>query len=271
MDKSTALSSKLPLISRADNGPDQTPSLHRCSNHLARQTFRTSCLGVYRCDPALLSVYAEVLLGRLSSLSADAVSVVTSEAASRPGRLAWVSPTHSCRRGLGGQGRCGSTHREIGEKSDVASLRILSRELKGEDRNPDLGRALARRVAPRVFVEDLGRIEIRIGDKTLPGTRYDARLLRCLPSFWRNRTCRRLATGCWMPSGQTRIRRRLPILCTRRCTSSGESSSRPTPMICRLATCTTILTSFGSTLSLSIAGARSCVVSSSRSAHERLE
>jgi hypothetical protein len=68
----------------------------------------------------------------------------------------------------------------IGERSDVASLRRLSRELKGEHRNPELGRALARRVAPRAFVEDLGRIELKIGDRPLPGTSIRRKALALL-------------------------------------------------------------------------------------------
>jgi hypothetical protein len=69
---------------------------------------------------------------------------------------------------------------QVGDQSDVLSLRRLSRELKGEHANPDLGRELARRVAPRTFIEDLGRIELTIGDRQLPGTSVRRKALALL-------------------------------------------------------------------------------------------
>jgi DNA-binding SARP family transcriptional activator len=41
----------------------------------------------------------------------------------------------------------------------------------------DLGRGLARRLAPRVIVEDLGRISVRVGPATTPGTSIRRRVL----------------------------------------------------------------------------------------------
>ena len=49
-------------------------------------------------------------------------------------------------------------------------LRTLSRELKGPYRSPALGRELARRTADRVWVEDQGRVIVRIGARVIPGT-----------------------------------------------------------------------------------------------------
>jgi DNA-binding SARP family transcriptional activator len=58
----------------------------------------------------------------------------------------------------------------VGEKADVRRLRALSRELKGQYRAPLLGRALARRTADRVWVEDQGRVIVRVGAQVVPGT-----------------------------------------------------------------------------------------------------
>jgi ATP/maltotriose-dependent transcriptional regulator MalT/DNA-binding SARP family transcriptional activator len=147
---------------------------------LASTDISNAVLSLHRSDPALLSVYAEALIPRISGLSGDAVSVLTAEAASRPSR--WLG---SLRRALADQDRAARAAaarliEEIGDRSDVEPLRRLSRELNGEHRNPDLGRALARRVAPKVFVEDLGRIEIRIGERTLPGTSIRRKALALL-------------------------------------------------------------------------------------------
>ena len=137
-------------------------------------------LTVHRRDAALISVYAEALLARLADLTTDALEVLGTEAASRP--LRWRG---SLRRALADRNpatRAAAARlmELIGERSDVATLRRLSRELRGEHRNPELGRALARRVAPRAFVEDLGRIELKIGDRSLPGTSIRRKALALL-------------------------------------------------------------------------------------------
>jgi len=137
-------------------------------------------LTVHRRDAALISVYAEALLARLADLTIDALEALSAEAARRPVR--WRA---SLRRALahGDSATRAAAARLmelIGERSDVPSLRRLSRELKGEHHNPELGRALARRVAPRAFVEDLGRIELTIGDRPLPGTSIRRKALALL-------------------------------------------------------------------------------------------
>jgi DNA-binding SARP family transcriptional activator len=137
-------------------------------------------LTVHRRDAALISIFAEALLTRLADLTKDALEVLSAEAASRPVR--WRG---SLRRALADRNPATKAAAArmielIGERSDVASLRRLSRELKAEHRNPDLGRALARRVAPRAYVEDLGRIEMRIGERHLPGTSIRRKALALL-------------------------------------------------------------------------------------------
>jgi DNA-binding SARP family transcriptional activator len=137
-------------------------------------------LMVHRRDAALISVYAEALLTRLADLTIDALEALSAEAARRPAR--WRA---SLRRALSDRDSATKAAAArlmelIGERPDIASLRRLSRELKGEHRNPELGRALARRVAPRAFVEDLGRIELKIGDRPLPGTSIRRKALALL-------------------------------------------------------------------------------------------
>ena len=137
-------------------------------------------LTVHRRDAALLSVYAEAVLTRLADLTIDALEVVSAEAASRPVRWRGALRRALTDRSPATRVAAARLMERVGESSDVAVLRRLSRELKGEHRNPDLGRALARRVAPRAFVEDLGRIELRIGDRPLPGTSIRRKALALL-------------------------------------------------------------------------------------------
>jgi DNA-binding SARP family transcriptional activator len=67
---------------------------------------------------------------------------------------------------------------EAGEPIDVAALRGVARTLRPPI--PSLGRALARRLAPRVHVEDLGDIRIRVGDRLLEGTEIRRKVLALL-------------------------------------------------------------------------------------------
>src|SRR4029453_3060752 len=70
---------------------------------------------------------------------------------------------------------------EIGEQDDIPFLRRLARSSKGSTPRASLGRKLARRLAPRYVIEDLGRIEIRLelGDAPPPSVRRKVLAMLC--------------------------------------------------------------------------------------------
>jgi LuxR family maltose regulon positive regulatory protein len=121
-------------------------------------------------EPGVVTALAEAVLARLGALDESALEVVQQAALRQPRR--WLrglrsviefGPTRSRR-------AAGTILDLVGEKSDVRRLRALSRELKGAYRDPLLGRALARRTADRVWVEDQGRVIVRVGERVIPGT-----------------------------------------------------------------------------------------------------
>ena len=59
-------------------------------------------------------------------------------------------------------------------------LRAIGRAAKHSPADASLGKRLARRLAPRVFVEDQGRVEILIGTAHLPGTELRRKVLALL-------------------------------------------------------------------------------------------
>jgi hypothetical protein len=67
----------------------------------------------------------------------------------------------------------------VGTIQDVPPLRTLARA-KGRSSDIDLGRRLARHLAPRVYVEDQGRVSIRVGDQVIPGTDVRRKVLSLL-------------------------------------------------------------------------------------------
>jgi ATP/maltotriose-dependent transcriptional regulator MalT/DNA-binding SARP family transcriptional activator len=130
-----------------------------------------------RCH-GVLSMAAEVVVGRLDELSAPALAAVHSEAAKRPWR--WREP---CRRAIVRSGKATFESAVlldlIGEIQDVKLLRSLGRSTR-DARRGLLGRGLARRLASPVLVEDLGRLRIIVGSRLVDGSEVRRKVLALL-------------------------------------------------------------------------------------------
>jgi len=133
-----------------------------------------------RADRAYLSVYAELLASRLAALDLSARAVLEAEASHRPTRWRATLRRIIAERDPEDAVEAALLLERIGDRSDVGPLRQLSRRLKGTMRHQDLGRSLARRVAPRVWVEDLGRVTLRIGADEVAGTSVRRKALALL-------------------------------------------------------------------------------------------
>jgi DNA-binding SARP family transcriptional activator len=68
----------------------------------------------------------------------------------------------------------------IGEPRDVRLLRLLVRELRLGGSDALLGRGLARRLADRIVIEDLGRTVVRVGATDIPGADIRRKVLALL-------------------------------------------------------------------------------------------
>jgi DNA-binding SARP family transcriptional activator len=121
-------------------------------------------------EPGVVTSLAEAVLARLGTLDEAGLEVVHQAASRQPRR--WLRGLRSAIEiGPARSRRAAGTILDlVGEKSDVRRLRALSRELKGAYRDPLLGRDLARRTADRVWVEDQGRVIVRVGERLIPGT-----------------------------------------------------------------------------------------------------
>jgi DNA-binding SARP family transcriptional activator len=121
-------------------------------------------------EPGIVTAHAEAVLAHLGSLDESALAVVGQAASRQPSRwrrgLRSIVETGPAR----GRWAAGRILDAVGERSDVRRLRALSRELKGPYRAPLLGRDLARRTADRVWVEDQGRVIVRVGGRFIQGS-----------------------------------------------------------------------------------------------------
>ena len=131
-------------------------------------------------DPALVSTVAEVVISNLVLLREETRDELVREVSRRPGR--WLPSLRRC--ALAGPDRVRLASARVielvGERADVALLRAVSRDLRGAVREPTLGRTLARRVADRVFVEDLGRVVLQLGTRVVTGTGLRRKVLALL-------------------------------------------------------------------------------------------
>jgi DNA-binding SARP family transcriptional activator len=110
---------------------------------------------------------AEVVSDRLHELSPSAIQVVVSEATLRPDR--WRDALRrAIRPDNPAAAAAGSVLEQVGTADDVPFLRKAAKALKRKGSAASLGRDLARRVAPRVFVEDQGRLQVRVGGTLIP-------------------------------------------------------------------------------------------------------
>jgi ATP/maltotriose-dependent transcriptional regulator MalT/DNA-binding SARP family transcriptional activator len=133
--------------------------------------------------PALrcvLSFAAEVVIAELDNLDPRATELVRQEAELRPER--WLGGLRMSAADPNSSSRLAAARllNVVGTTEDVVLLRGIARESRqvGEDRH--LGKALARKLAPLVHVEDLGRVSIRIGTQLIPGSSVRRKVLALL-------------------------------------------------------------------------------------------
>jgi DNA-binding SARP family transcriptional activator/tetratricopeptide (TPR) repeat protein len=122
-----------------------------------------------RDSPHSLTYLADLLVGHLDVLNEEAAGTVLEAAALHPGR--WRTPL---RRAIDSRSSaavaCARVLETVGEKVDVSRLRRLAHELKRRPETTNLGRGLARHLADRVYVEDQGRVLVRIGAREVAGS-----------------------------------------------------------------------------------------------------
>jgi DNA-binding SARP family transcriptional activator len=127
-------------------------------------------------EPVYATTCADDLAPRLADLDDTVLRVIRSEAVRRPDR--WRDVMRRTTRAQDPTARDIAARMldEIGEVDDIALLRALARE----SRSPalaSLGRGLARRLAPKALVHDLGHMQVTIGDRIVEGSSVRRKVL----------------------------------------------------------------------------------------------
>jgi DNA-binding SARP family transcriptional activator len=130
--------------------------------------------------PWHLSFLAEDLIPHLTKLSDDSIGVVQAAAVIHHDR--WRT---ALRQVLDYESRdvnlpAARLLEEIGDRSDILRLRRYARSARRRPAAADLGRALARRLADPIRVEDQGRISLEIGPRTVLGSTIRRKVLAML-------------------------------------------------------------------------------------------
>jgi len=127
-------------------------------------------------SPAHSSILAELVADRLMDLSVGTFDAVRAEAGRRPVR--WRSALRAILESPGpSMLRAAQLLDEIGAPEDIPRLRAVAKALKVDGQ---LGKRLARRLAPQVVVEDQGRVSIAIGSRLVAGTQVRRKVLAAL-------------------------------------------------------------------------------------------
>ena len=191
----TALAAHLSVLAGASDGTKQLAIALALAQRQGASFWASYCQVLSACPPigtgeaiarlmpsdtVYLSHVAESVIDGLSLMDATSLAAVTAEARLRPDR--WRT---SLRHVVNDDRNTTRIHAarildQVGTADDVALLRSVARSTKLVGTDGSLGRGLARRLAPRVFVEDQGRVEIRIGSEIVPGTDLRRKVLALL-------------------------------------------------------------------------------------------
>jgi DNA-binding SARP family transcriptional activator len=124
--------------------------------------------------------FAESVCEALVDLDAASTEAVRALCAAFPDR--WLPPLRYEVRNAGSRSRwaAGEILDQVGTQEDIPTLRSLARSAKGSARKATLGRSLARRLAPRFLIEDLGRVEVTTDATGVPASGVRRKVLAML-------------------------------------------------------------------------------------------
>ncbi len=142
--------------------------------------FSTAIRWVGDSSPWNVTFVADLVGRRLDELDEKAVASVVVAAHLHPGRWRFVLREVVDTSGADSGVVAARILESIGERADIGRLRSFARRHRRTAMADALGRALARRLADRVFVEDQNRVVIHIGPRQVTGSAIRRKVLALL-------------------------------------------------------------------------------------------
>jgi DNA-binding SARP family transcriptional activator len=135
---------------------------------------------VHKSSPWHLTYLAEEMAAELPRLTPESLERIASVAAQHPERWRTALRATLDRDGAALNLPAARLLESIGDSSDIPRLRHLARQARRRPEATSLGRALARRLANIVRLEDQGRISLEIGNRVVLGSTIRRKVLAML-------------------------------------------------------------------------------------------
>ena len=140
----------------------------------------SSAIAATSSSPWNVTYVADLVCQRLDDLNEQAIATVKHAAQLHPGRWRFVLRDQISSQEAGGSLLKAKLLESIGEPSDIQRLRTFARRLRRHPGAATIGRELARRLAPRVYVEDQNRVYLQVGARQVPGSAIRRKVLALL-------------------------------------------------------------------------------------------
>jgi ATP/maltotriose-dependent transcriptional regulator MalT/DNA-binding SARP family transcriptional activator len=134
-----------------------------------------SILAVAGSSPWSLAFLAELIVPKLEQFGHEGERAIATVVSAYPGRWRTVLRSRLDESSDAGRRSAVLLHL-VGEQQDIGRLRTVERRWR-RGGSTNLGRSLARRLAEPVFIEDQGRVQVRVGPRCVPGTAIRRKVL----------------------------------------------------------------------------------------------
>jgi ATP/maltotriose-dependent transcriptional regulator MalT/DNA-binding SARP family transcriptional activator len=142
--------------------------------------FAEATIAVGDDSPWNVTFVADLVAIRLDEFDQPELDVVARAAKMHPGRWRFVLRDRVASSKPGSGLNAARLLEMVGDRTDVRRLRAYAGQQRKLAGAGSLGKQLSRQLAERVFVEDLGRVAIGIGDRHIPGSTIRRRVLALL-------------------------------------------------------------------------------------------
>jgi DNA-binding SARP family transcriptional activator len=151
-----------------------------CATRWDDDQFAATVKAIGTSSPWNLTYVADLIGRRLDDLDETGYETVAAAARLHPGRWRFVLRRLLANQEASSRMNGARLLESIGERADIRRLRSFARSHRKMPGASAIGRGLARRLADRVFVDDLNRVTIHVGERQISGSAVRRKVLGLL-------------------------------------------------------------------------------------------